>query len=119
MLRVPTLVVAAVLAALTLTAAAAAAAPSKLVGTVGPGFTITLKRFNRPLHTLKAGQYSILVSDKSNIHNFRLRGPGVNKQITTVGYVGTKTVIVTLRKGRYTFVCDPHVTTMHGSFMVT
>jgi plastocyanin len=117
-LRVPTLVVAAVLAALTLTAAAAAA-PSKLVGTVGPGFTITLKRFNRPLHMLKAGRYSISVSDKSNIHNFRLKGPGVNKQITTVGYVGTKTVIVTLRKGRYTFVCDPHVTTMHGSFMVT
>jgi hypothetical protein len=95
-LRVPTLVVAAALAALTLTAAAAAA-PPKLVGTVGPGFTITLKRFNRPLHTLKAGRYSISVSDKSNIHNFRLKGPGVNKQLTTVGFIGTKTVIVGLR----------------------
>ena len=118
MLRFRTLVVAAVLAALTLTASADAALP-KLVGTVGPGFTITLKRFNKPLHTLKAGRYSITVSDKSNIHNFHLKGPGVNKVITAVAFVGTKTVIVTLKTGRYTFVCDPHLTTMKGSFTVT
>jgi hypothetical protein len=113
-----TLVVAAALAALTLTASAGAgtAVLPKLVGTVGPGFTITMKRFNKPLRTLKAGRYSITVADRSNIHNFRVKGPGVNREITTVGFVGTKTVIVTLKRGLYTFVCDPHFTSMKGSF---
>jgi hypothetical protein len=119
LLRFRILVVAAALAALTLTALAEAAPPPRLVGAVGPGFTITLKRFNRPLRTLRAGRYAIAVSDKSNIHNFHLKGPGVNREITTVGFVGSKTVFVTLKKGRYTFVCDPHFTTMHGSFTVT
>ena len=70
--------------------------PTKLTGTVGPGFTITLKRFNKPLvRLLRPGRYSITVSDKSNIHNFHLTGPGgVNKEITTIGFVGTKTVTV-------------------------
>ena len=113
------LAVAAALAALTLTASAGAAAPPKLVGTVGPGFTIALKRFNKPLRLLKAGRYSIRVADRSNIHNFHLKGPGVNREITTVGFVGTKTVIVSLKKGLYTFVCDPHLTSMKGSFRVS
>jgi plastocyanin len=111
------LIVAAAIAALALTASAGAA-PAKLVGTVGPGFTITLKSLGKPIKTVKAGAYSITVSDKSNIHNFHLRGPGVNKQITGVGFVGTKTLVVTLKKGTYTFVCDPHFTTMKGSFKV-
>jgi len=119
LLRFRTLVVATALAALTLTALAEAAAPPKLVGTVGPGFTITMKRFSKPLRTLKAGRYTITVSDKSSIHNFRLKGPGLNREITAVGFVGTKTVFVTLKEGRYTFVCDPHFTSMHGSFTVT
>jgi plastocyanin len=113
------LVVLAALVALTLTALADAAAPPKLAGAVGPGFTIGIKRFNKVLRTLPAGRYSVTVVDRSNIHNFRLRGPGLNKEITTVGFVGTKTVIVTLKKGTYTFVCDPHFTSMKGTFKVT
>jgi len=100
------------------TSAATPMAPPKLTGTVGPGFTITLKRLARPLVSLKAGRYSITVSYKSNIHNFHLRGPGVNRQITTVGFVGTKTITLKLKKGVYRFVCDPHRTTMKGSFRV-
>jgi hypothetical protein len=115
------LLVAAALAALTLTASAGAgtAALPKLVGTVGPGFTITLKRLNKPVRLLKAGRYSITVADRSNIHNFHLKGPGVNREITTVGFVGTRTVIVSLKRGLYTFVCDPHFTSMKGSFRVS
>jgi plastocyanin len=29
-----------------------------------------------------------------------------------------KTIVVTLKNGRYTFVCDPHFTSMKGSFTV-
>lgn len=119
MLRFRILIVAAALVALTVTALADGAAPPKLAGAVGPGFTIGMKRFNKKLTTLKAGRYTVTVSDKSSIHNFHLKGPGLNKEITTVAFVGTKTVIVTLKKGKYTFVCDPHATSMKGSFTVT
>jgi hypothetical protein len=91
----------------------------KLTGTVGPGFTISMKRLGKPFKVVKPGSYSITVADKSNIHNFHLRGPGVNKEITTVSFVGTKTVIVKVRKGKYTFVCDPHASIMKGSFTVS
>ena len=119
--RFRTLVVTAALAglaALALTSSAGAAAPTRVVGAVGPGFTITLKKAARPVRLLTPGRYSITVADKSNIHNFHLKGPGLNKEITTVGFVGTKTVILALKKGTYTFVCDPHFTSMKGSFKV-
>jgi len=104
---------------LVIAAPSSAATPPKLVGTVGPGFTITMKRFNKTFKTLRAGRYAITVTDRSNIHNFHLRGPGVNREITTVGFKGVKTVILRLPKGKYTFVCDPHASVMRGSFRVT
>ncbi len=64
----------------------------------------------------KAGRVSIVVADKSSIHNFHLTGPGVNVK-TSVSAIGTKTFTVTLKKGTYKFVCDPH-TFMKGSFTV-
>jgi plastocyanin len=120
LLRFRTLVVAAALAAVTLasTASSGAAVP-KLAGAVGPGFTITLKQGTRAVRLLKPGRYTITVADKSNIHNFHLMGPGLNRVITTIGFVGTKTIVVSLMKGRYTFVCDPHFTSMKGSFAVS
>jgi plastocyanin len=104
--------------ALAVAAAPALAAPPKLVGTVGPGFTITLTKGGKKVKTLKAGRYTIVVRDKSNIHNFHLKGAGLNK-LTSVSYVGNKTWTVTLKKGVYKFVCDPHATVMKGSFTVT
>jgi plastocyanin len=96
----------------------ALAATPTLTGTVGPGFTITLKKGTAKVTKLKAGAYVIKVSDKSGIHNFRLKGPGVNKA-TTVGGKGNSTWKVTLKKGKYTFVCDPHASIMKGSFTVS
>ena len=77
---------AAIVAAL-LVPSALAATPT-LTGTVGPGFTITLKKGTAKVTKLKAGAYVIKVSDKSNIHNFHLKGPGVNKS-TGVSRQGT------------------------------
>jgi plastocyanin len=113
---------AALAAGVVLTAVAAStagAATPTLTGTVGPGFTITLTSGGRPVKTLKAGTYNVSVSDKSNIHNFHLKGPGLDKQITTVPFQGSKSVSVTLKKGTYTYVCDPHATIMKGSFTVS
>jgi hypothetical protein len=94
------------------------AAPKKLAGTVGPGFTISLKFGGKPATTLKAGRYRFLVSDRSPIHDFHIAGPGVNKVVTSVPFTGTKSVLFALRKGVYTFVCDPHASAMHGTFRV-
>lgn len=90
----------------------------KLAATVGPGFTITLKSGGKTVKTLKAGAYTITVKDLSNIHNFHIKGPGVNKD-SGVAAKGTKTWKVTLKKGTYRYVCDPHATSMKGSFKVT
>jgi plastocyanin len=111
-------VLAALVAALAAPAAfAKAPASTALVATDGPGFTITLTQKGKKVTTLKAGKYTITVKDKSNIHNFHLTGPGVDKK-TSVGAVGTTTWKVTLKKGHYQFVCDPHASIMHGNFTV-
>jgi hypothetical protein len=86
----------------------ASGSATKLAGTTGPGFTITLKKAGKMVKTVKPGKYSITVQDKSNIHNFRIKGPGLNKQITTLSFKGSKTVTVTLKRGTYTYQCDPH-----------
>jgi plastocyanin len=98
----------------------AATTSATLVGTTGPGFTITLTMNGRTVKKLKAGKYKLVIRDKSAIHNFHLIGPGVSKVATTVPFVGTKTMIVTLKKGKYTFQCDIHVAAgMKGTFLVT
>ena len=91
----------------------------KLRGTVGPGFTISLKRGLVPVKQLKAGKYTFVVSDKAAIHSFQIEGPGLDRAITTVPFVGTKTVTLLLKRGTYKFYCVVHESTMHGSFKVT
>jgi plastocyanin len=108
--------------ALVASAAASPATPPKLYGTVGPGFTIVLKatpKSTKLVKTLKAGRYTFVVADKSSIHNFEIEGPGMEKEITDVSAVGTKTVTLTLKRGVYKYYCKPHESTMHGSFRVT
>jgi len=96
----------------------AGAAPTSVTGSVGPGFTISLKLAGKKVTKLRATTYRFRVTDRSSSHNFRLRGPGFNKAITSVGFTGTKTVTVRLRKGTYRYVCDPHSSFMKGSFRV-
>ena len=97
----------------------ASAAPTKLRGSVGPGATISLKTAaGKRVSIVGRGTYAITVSDRSNEHNFFLSGPGLRKQLTGIGFVGTKTVTVTLRKGKYSFVCTPHADDMNGGFTV-
>jgi plastocyanin len=92
---------------------------TRLVATVGPGATISLKNAaGRRVTRLKAGRYRIAVRDRSVMHNFHLKGPGVNKK-TAVAFKGTRTWTLTLKRGRYSFVCDPHASRMRGSFRVT
>ena len=109
-------VLTAIVAALAVSTSALASTPT-LVGTDGPGFTITLTKAGKKVTKLTHGTYIFKISDKSSIHNFHLTGPGVNKK-TTVGGTGSSTWKLTLKKGTYKFVCDPHATLMKGSFTV-
>jgi plastocyanin len=99
-------------------AAPAVAHAEDLFATVGPGFTITLRTAQGQAVTqLDPGTYRIVVDDRAAEHNFHLSGPGVSLA-TDVEAVETVTWEVTLAEGHYTFVCDPHATTMKGSFTV-
>ena len=118
MIRI-TLTLAATLAAVVLASSASAAAP-RLAGSTGPdgAFHITLTKGGKKVTKLKAGKYTIVVKDVAKTHNFHLIGPGLSKK-TPVKGKGTYTWHVTLKKGTYRFLCDPHKTIMHGSFKVT
>ncbi len=98
--------------------AIAAAAPTTLFGSVGPGFSITLRDAQGNAVTrVEPGEFEIEVDDKSEEHNFHLSGPGVDVS-TDVAEVRKQTFKVTLANGRYTFVCDPHALQMRGAFTV-
>ena len=91
---------------------------TELIGTVGPGFTITLKQAGKAVKTLKAGTYTFVVADKASIHNFEIeaRARPADKAITTVPFIGTKTVTIGLRAGNR-FFCRPtrvHVRHLKG-----
>ncbi len=89
-----------------------------LKGEVYPNYKIEfVNRADKAVKTVKAGVHHIKVEDKSKIHNFHLKGPGVNKS-TTVGGVGERIWTVTLKPGKYSYWCDPHSSMMHGSFKV-
>ena len=99
---------------------AAAAAPVKLVGTVGPGFTITLTQGGKKVNHLKAGTYTLMINDKATFHAWSLDGPhGYAKDVTTVPFTGTKTFTVMLKKGAYKYYCPPHEGSMFGKFTVS
>ena len=100
----------------------AQASTAKLAGTVGPGYTITLKRGTTKVKTLKAGKYTFVISDKASIHNFTLeqeKGGKFEKTLTGTSFQGKKTVTVTLKKGKWKYYCSIHESQMFGFFTVT
>ena len=85
-----------------------------LQGSVGPGFDISLDGTDG----LTPGSYTLVVNDQSSAHNFHLTGPGGVDVATEVGAEGEETFEVELQAGEYTFVCDPHASSMNGTFSV-
>ena len=85
-----------------------------LNGSVGPGFEISLDGTDG----LAPGDYTIVVEDLSAAHNFHLTGPGGVDVSTDVSAEGEQTFQVKLVPGEYKFQCDPHASSMNGSFTV-
>lgn len=92
----------------------------RLVAVVGTsdGFVISLRDASGSLVTrLDPGTYDIAVSDRSELHNFHLTGPGVD-MATAVLQKQEVTWTVTFADGTYRFVCDEHASEMRGTFAV-
>lgn len=110
---------AAAAAALGLPTAAFAQTPTRLIANVGLNDSPTISLQTTSGETVRdvpAGTYAIEVRDHSTQHNFHLTGPGVDES-TSVAFIGTTTWTVTLQNNAtYRYVCDPHATSMRGSF---
>jgi plastocyanin len=94
-------------------------ATPKLLATVGPKSTISLKSASgATLKTVKAGTYSITVRDRSKLHNFHLVGKGVNRK-SGLAATGTLTWKLKLSAGALRFFSDKAPKTVKGSVRVT
>jgi hypothetical protein len=115
------LLVAASIAAVVFLVPAQASTP-KLVGTVGPGYTIMLKKGTAKVKTLKTGKYTFVITDKAAIHNFTLeqeKGGKFEKMLTGTSFQGKKTVTLTLKKGKWKYYCSIHESQIFAFFTVT
>ena len=103
--------------------AEARSSSTRLIGTVGPGYKITLKKGTAKVKTLKAGKYTFVITDKASVHDFTIErekgGPKIEKTLTGTSFQGKKTVTVTLKKGSWKFYCSIHEPQMFGFFKVT
>ena len=103
----------------TTTARAASRNLTELDGTVGPGYTITLKRDGRLVRSLRAGTYLFVISDRSALHDFTLEGPGRPPRVLTGdGFTGSRKVRLALKAGVYEYLCVVHEQIMHRTFKV-
>lgn len=84
-----------------------------LLGTVGTAedpeaYEISLTTEDgTPVDAVAAGDYTLVVDDLAETHNFHLSGDGVDV-LTDVATTGKQTFQVTFKAGEYAFVCDPH-----------
>jgi hypothetical protein len=91
----------------------------KLLATVGPKSTITLRSATGAvLKSVKAGTYSITVRDRTKAHNFHLVGKGVNRKSGKAA-VGTLTWTVKLAAGTLRFYSDAAPAKLKGSIRIT
>lgn len=121
-MRALTLVVVVLLSIAAVASVGAARADNgTLTATVGTNdsFSISLVGpSGSPPHNIDPGTYTLLVHDRSSIHNFHLTGPGGVDVSTDIDGIGDKTFTVTLVAGTYKYICDIHASTMKGSFTV-
>jgi plastocyanin len=93
-----------------------------IVGT-NDGFDIALNdATGKKVDRLLPGTYTVVVDDRSRIHNFHLASnddPTVDFR-TDVDFVGQKSFTVTFKNNNgYAYACEPHWQVMNGSFLVT
>jgi plastocyanin len=105
--------------------AARAEDPPTLTAIVGTndGFTITLNDASgNKVSRLLPGTYTVVVDDRSMIHNFHLASND-DRTVdfrTELEFVGQQSFTVTFKNhNTYAYACEPHWQVMNGSFLVT
>ena len=94
----------------------------RLIGTVGPGHTISLvDARGRRVRKLPPGTYRVVIRDRSAHDNFHLLGPGISGLVgeTGISYRGTTVWKLRLVRSTYRFRSDAHPSSMRGTFRVT
>jgi plastocyanin len=75
-----------------------------LLGSVQSAGKLTLTSAGRAVTKLKAGRYKLTVADKASTRSFVLqRKGGSSRTVGGVSFVGTRTIVLTLRAGQWTF----------------
>ena len=103
--------VTALVLALAGSAGASRAETPTLTGTVGTNDSFQLVLTDAggsAVSHVEPGTYTLVVHDRSQLHNFHLFGPGGVDVATPVEDTADTTFTVTLVDGIYTFQCDPH-----------
>lgn len=101
----------AAIALVTALTAPAASNANRFSISTAPGFKITLMKAGKEVDYVRRGTYAITVRDTKRVHNVAIWPARVGarpKILTSFAFVGTKTVTVTLRPGRYTVACQRH-----------
>jgi len=93
-----------------------------IVGT-NDGFDITLNGTDgKKVAVLVPGTYTIVVHDRSAMHNFHLAS-NTDRTVdfrTELEFVGDMSFTVTFKDNtRYAYACEPHWQTMNGAFWVS
>src|SRR3954467_6713981 len=114
-----------VVAALGLASGSAGADMPTLTAIVGTndGFNITLNdSTGKKVSRLLPGPYTVVVDDRSTIHNFHLAS-NFDSTVdfrTDLAFVGQQSFTVTFRNHtEYAYACEPHWKVMNGKFLVT
>jgi len=98
--------------------AGSAAEAATYHGYVGPGASIALLNSSgSSVSRIPVGRHRFVIHDNSSSHNFVLKRGSVRLRGTTVGGTGVVTWRgVRIRAGRHTYFCQPHSSSMRGSF---
>jgi hypothetical protein len=90
-------------------ATAKTAAPrGTLLGTLTAAGKVTLTSKGRRVTSLRSGRYTIKVTDRSAGRGFVLQqAHGAARSVSGVGYVGTRSVTIDLKAGRWLFYAAP------------
>jgi hypothetical protein len=74
-----------------------------LTGSLSSAGALALKAGGKPISSLKAGRYRFVITDKDPQAGFMLSGGKVTKTLSTSGFVGRHTTLVTLTAGRWSY----------------
>ena len=91
--------------------------PPKLVGAVGPGYTISLKQNGKVGQDAEGRRLHVRRLRQSQHPQLPTPGQRAERRAHDVPFVGTKTVIITAQDGQVKYYCVPHESSMFTALL--